>query len=157
MWVINTTRQKMVVLHTIIRFFSIAGCFQIGLYEGMICIYGLPSALGPLTNLKQNRLSVSAPEYMSIKYRLRLKNSEWDPKQGQCHSLYALLLYAFNSWANTVNSIFYELGTRDSVAQISELRNVPQCFHSCCSSQWCRCCCSSYAVGCFRRPTLHSA
>ena len=128
MWVINTTRQKMVVLHTIIRFFSIAGCFQIGLYEGMICIFGLPSALGPLTNLKQNRLSVSAPEYMSIKYRLRLKNSEWDPKQGQCHSLYALLLYAFNSWANTVNSIFYELGTRDSVAQISELRNVPQCF-----------------------------
>ena len=113
MWVINTTRQKMVVLHTIIRFFSIAGCFQIGLYEGMICIFGLPSALGPLTNLKQNRLSVSAPEYMSIKYRLRLKNSEWDPKQGQCHSLYALLLYAFNSWANTVNSIFYELSCPD--------------------------------------------
>ena len=38
----------------------------------------------------------------------------------------ALLFYAFNSWANTVtvNSIIYELGTRDSVAHISELRNV---------------------------------
>ena len=100
--------------------------------KGRFEFFGLPTAVpsvqGPLTNLKQSRLSLSAREFLSNKYRLRSKNSEWGPKQRQCHSLYALLYYAFNSWANTVNSTFYEAGTRDSVAQISELRNVPQSF-----------------------------
>ena len=126
MWVINTTRQKMVVLHTITRFFSLA-VSRYGSMKGQFAFLACPVPRVPwqISNKVVCQYQPVNTWTTNIDCVQRIPNGTLS--RGNV-SLFGLLFYAFNSWAITVNSIIYELGTRDSVAQISALRNIHQGF-----------------------------